>query len=243
MSAHNSFEFFVFTLGMMLFVPLFFWLGIRHSIRSLKLPQAKQKQILSVSALILFGWFFFSIAIALLDFYHVSQNILSPLVPIAFILPVAIGASWLQSSKTLQKILEAFPQHWLILLQIFRILGIVFIMLYLQGLLPALFAIPSGLGDMLIGGFAPIVAYWYWKKKNHYEHIVKIWNYLGIIDLLIAIGVGIILAIQVPIGVSLTTPSTEIMTIFPLVMIPAYAVPLGFVLHLFSLWKLKRKKQ
>ncbi len=242
MSAHTSFEFFIFTFSMMLFVPLFFWLGIGQSVRSLKLPETKQKQILTASALILFGWFFFSIAIALFGFYHVSQNILSPLVPIAFIVPVAIGATWLQSSKTLQKILKVFPQHWLISLQIFRILGIVFIMLYLQGLLPAFFAIPSGVGDMLVGGFAPIVAYWYWKKKNNYKQVVKIWNYLGIIDLLIAIGVGIILAIQVPIGVSLSTPSTEIMTIFPLVMIPAYAVPLAVVLHLFSLWKLKREK-
>jgi hypothetical protein len=35
-----------------------------------------------------------------------------------------------------------------------------------------------------------------------------------------------------------TTPTAEIMTRFPMALVPTYLVPLAFVLHIVSLWQI-----
>jgi hypothetical protein len=70
-------------------------------------------------------------------------------------------------STTFRGIIAAIPQHWLIGIQTFRILGGVFLIRYFQGQLPGLFAIPAGVGDVLAGAFAPLVAYWWYAGKPY----------------------------------------------------------------------------
>ncbi len=243
MSLHTSLVVLLPSIVVNALVPIILWICIYFTAKPLKISQAEKNRINLFAALALFGWFLLSLSLALLDFYHVSENLLSPLVPVAFLLPIVFYLQYVSPSTTFQKLLDAFPQHWLISIQVFRLLGVIFILLYMQGQLPALFAIPSGVGDMVIGLSAPIVAYWFWKKKSGYRELTKSWNYVGILDLIIAIITGVFLAVQEPLKVALTATSTEIMTIYPLVLIPAYAVPLGFILHLASLRLLQREKQ
>jgi hypothetical protein len=62
---------------------------------------------------------------------------------------------------------------------------------------------------------------------------------LGILDLIVAGGTGFMTA---PSRFSLDIePSSELMTVLPLVLIPVYLVPLSIVLHLASLAKLSRE--
>ena len=50
------------------------------------------------------------------------------------------------------------PQSWVVGVQFYRVLGVIFLLLNAQGRLPSLFALPAGAGDIAVGLLAPIVA-------------------------------------------------------------------------------------
>jgi hypothetical protein len=70
--------------------------------------------------------------------------------------------------------------------------------------------------------------------------LVAAWNVFGILDLIVAVGTGLMTAPSrfVPFEVQ---PTSELMTVLPMVLIPLYLVPLSIVLHLASLAKLRRE--
>ncbi len=226
-----------------LLIAVLLWIRIHLIARKLDFTAQKKLQITIFSGIALVGWFFLALALALFDIYHVTPQFLSPLVPIGFFIPVLIGYWLMKNSVTVQKILDNLSQEWLILIQTYRFGGIVFLFLLAQGQLPAMFAIPSGVGDVIIGLSAPIVAFFYWKKKSFSKKLAITWNIVGIVDLIIAIGTGVILVFPPSFQINAATPTTEIMTQFPLVLVPAFAVPLGLLLHVFSLRLLLKQKK
>lgn len=142
------------------------------------------------------------------------------------------------ASHFIRTIAEAIPQHWLIGVQTYRLLGVNFLTLERAGVLPATFAFPAGYGDILIGVTAPFVAYAYFKKKSFAKTLAILWNYIGILDLVIALGIGT-LGFPRPLQVLSLTPSTEPFSLYPLALIPLFAVPISLMIHLISLKKIK----
>jgi len=65
-------------------------------------------------------------------------------------------------------------QHLLIGLQLIRPIGMVFVIEHASGNLPAVFAYPAGLGDLLTGVLAAYVLYRYWGKKIPHFWVVLI---------------------------------------------------------------------
>ena len=124
-------------------------------------------------------------------------------------------------------------------MQLYRALGLIFLVLYAAGRLPGLFAWPAGVGDMAIGLSAPLVALLYARNPEASSGAVTAWNVAGIADLVVAIATGF-----------LTSPSTfqlfafdapnELISMFPLVLIPVFLVPVSILLHFVSLAKLSR---
>jgi len=53
----------------------------------------------------------------------------------------------------------------------------------------------------------------------------------------VAMGLGIMTS-PGPLQVFQTTPTSELVTHFPLALVPAFLVPLAFMLHVVSLWQL-----
>jgi hypothetical protein len=121
-------------------------------------------------------------------------------------------------------------------LQSFRVVGVVFLILWVLGDLPALFALPAGLGDVAIGLAAPFVASRLARSPE--RRTSAIWfNLLGLFDLVVAVGLGF-LAAPGPLRAFDVTPSTEALSLLPLVLIPTVAVPLAVALHVVSLRRL-----
>ena len=81
-----------------------------------------------------------------------------PLVPIAIFLPVIVGAPLLLLSRRLGQVLDAMPATWLIALQVYRVLGSVFLIGWARGAIPGIFALPAGIGDAITGLLAVPVA-------------------------------------------------------------------------------------
>ena len=110
-------------------------------------------------------------------------------VPAALATTLAVGYVVLLS-PTFRAVIAGIPQHWLIGIQTFRILGGVFLIRYFNGELPALFAVPAGVGDVLTGILAPLVAYWWLVGKPYARSAAIAWNVFGMADLINAVALG-----------------------------------------------------
>jgi len=122
----------------------------------------------------------------------------------------------------------------LTLMQSWRVIGSMFLALYAHNILPAFFALPVGIGDVIIGLWAPFVAYRLMRnpalikgKEFFYFHI------LGIFDFVVAAYTGLTLGYAIP-----GFPMSQM----PLSLIPSFLVPLWIILHLICLIQAKEKK-
>jgi hypothetical protein len=119
-------------------------------------------------------------------------------------------------------------------IQAWRMAGLGFLSLYAYKVLPAVFALPAGLGDMAIGVTAPWIILSLLRQPGFAARGAFIrWNVLGILDLVIAVSVGTVsslFATGAPGEIS-TVP----MATLPLLLIPAFLVPLFLMLHTAAL--------
>ncbi|MBI5946441.1 MAG: hypothetical protein HY864_18925 [Chloroflexi bacterium] len=157
-------------------------------------------------------------------------------------IPLVIGYLFLFASKSFQENVDSIPPHWIIGVQLYRILGIDFLILYFQHQIPGEFALPAGIGDMLIGITAPLVAYLYFRRHPSARTAAIIWNIAGIFDLTLAVTLGV-LSSPGPLQLLAIQSPNELITAYPLVLVPVFAVPLSILLHLFSLRVLLGKKR
>jgi hypothetical protein len=117
--------------------------------------------------------------------------------------------------------------------QTFRIVGGVFLVLLAGGQLPAGFALPAGIGDVLVGLAAPAVAVALWRRPQR-RALGLAFNAFGLLDLVVAISLGVALA-PGPLQAVVTEPTTVLMGLLPMVLVPTMAVPLAVLVHLVSL--------
>ncbi len=161
-----------------------------------------------------------------------------PLIAPAFVILYFTGRS-LYRSMYLQEIFATVPLHWAIGVQIFRVMGYGFLSFYWLGLLPGEFAIPTGVGDVIVGLAAPFVAFLYLKG---WQKLAIWWNYLGIADLILSLTLGISTYPR-PLQLLPTEIPNDLIALFPLVLVPLFAVPLSIFLHLFTLRRLHQAER
>ena len=188
-----------------------------------------------LSAAILVGWFLLALALALGGFYQVAPDGV-PTLQYGLFIPILIGAWLIWRSPAVGQVIDAVPQPWIVGVQLYRALGVIFPILYLTDKLPGLFAWPAGIGDVVVGLSAPLVALAYARNPIRNAGWVKAWNAFGILDLTVAVTTGFITS---PSALFSYEPPNELISAFPLVLIPVYLVPLSILLHLASLKKLR----
>jgi hypothetical protein len=153
--------------------------------------------------------------------------------------PIVIGGLLIWRSSIVARVLDAVPQQWLIGVQFYRALGIIFLILYGTGKLPGLFAWPAGLGDVLVGVLALVVAIAYARGPHENRDMVAAWNIFGIVDLIVAVAAGLTTSPS-PLQLFAFDRPNELISAFPLVLIPTFLVPISVLLHWASLAKLHR---
>jgi hypothetical protein len=140
-----------------------------------------------------------------------------------------VGVLWLTvllRSRRMALVLVATPAWWLIALQAYRALGgAVLLMAWALGRAPAAIALPTGIGDGLVGLLALPVAVYLCSGRRGGATIAIAWNVLGLADFAIGFGIGTF----VPFGL-----------IYPAVMIPAFLAPLSVVFHGLSIRQINR---
>lgn len=162
-----------------------------------------------------------------------------PRLPIAIFAPVIIGLFVLLRSKSIAALLDATPAAWLIALQVYRILGGIFLVNWMHGTVAGVFAVPAGIGDMLTGIMALPVALLLASGTERGRSAAMAWNIFGLLDFAVAITLGTLSSpgpLQV---VGLDIPASLAGT-YPTVLIPAFAVPSSILLHALSIRQLRR---
>ena len=213
-------------------------LGLRRALSRAEWSRDDQSRVMRISTAVLIGWFGIAFALGFLEVYRaVSDRI--PTLPFGILVPILIGGLLIVRSSTMARVLDAVLQHWLIGVQLYRALGAIFLILYGTGKMPGLFAWPAGLGDVLVGVLAPVVAVAYARGPEKHGDLVLAWNIFGMVDLIVAVAMGFSTSPS-PFQLFAFDQPNELVSMFPLVLIPTYLVPVSILLHIASLTKLRR---
>lgn len=179
------------------------------------------------------AWFLVSLAASALHVFDTDPN--RPPLPfgLAVVIPIGLFLLWYAVSKDFRHFVLNLDPRVLTLVHSWRLAGFAFLALYAYGLLPGLFALPAGWGDIAIGATAPFVALRLANPRHRRSFIV--WQVLGILDLVLAIAFGTTARLIEPHSIA-----TSAMTILPMSLIPTFAVPLLLILHIISIAQARR---
>jgi len=178
------------------------------------------------AAVVLGGWFTASAVIAGHGWYHARLGHGVPWLPVA----AAGFFGTLLALRRIPVVARALAAPGMVsrleLPHAPRVVGVVFLFYLALGHLPALFALPAGLGDIAAGIAAPLVARRFAQDTG--RRAVLWFNALGMTDLVVALTLGALTGFQL----LNVTPSSAPITELPLALIPTATVPLFFALHI-----------
>ena len=109
-----------------------------------------------------------------------------PPVGVTLVIVLSVLFVSLAASASLRGLLTR--QADLIRVHLWRLVGIVFLVLMVRGEAPALWALPAGIGDILIAITAPWIARHVETPRGGRRAVI--WNLLGMADLIVAVGLG-----------------------------------------------------
>jgi hypothetical protein len=179
------------------------------------------------------AWFVFAFSAAALHIFKTDPNLPPLALGLAVLTPIAVFLFWFATSAGFRQFALSLNPRTLTFVHSWRIAGFTFLALYAAGMLPGIFALPAGWGDIAMGATAPLAA----KKLANFSHRrgFIFWQIMGIIDLVVAITLGTTARLISPHGVT-----TEVMTVLPMSLIPTFAVPLLMMLHLICIAQARR---
>jgi hypothetical protein len=174
------------------------------------------------------AWFAFALIASAFHLFVTDPG--KPPIPIALgaTLPVLLFVGWYAASKPFREFALGLNPQAVTLVHTFRIVGFSFLVLYTYHILPGIFALPAGWGDIAIGATAPLAA-WKLARSERRRGFIT-WQLLGMADLVNALSMGALVSIARAYGAA-DFP----MAVLPLSLIPTFGVPLLFILHIISI--------
>ena len=179
------------------------------------------------------AWLLISLSASALKVFENSSARPPILLGLAVLTPILLFSVWYAASAGFRQFALTLNPRALTIVQTWRIGGFVFLVLHAHGILPGIFVLPAGWGDMAIGATAPLVAL----KLAHSDHRrgFVLWQALGMLDLVMAVSLGTLAGLMSPDGIT-----TAAMTVLPLSLIPTFAVPLLIILHVICIAQARR---
>jgi hypothetical protein len=171
------------------------------------------------------AWFLVALGASLFGLLQAGPFNLPIPIGMALVVPLLLGG---------RQLLLGVDLRWLIGVQLWRVAGEVFLLGYARNELPASFAIPAGIGDVLVGLAAPFVAVLVGSGTLAARRIVIGWCVVGIADLVVAVTMGVLNA-PGSLGLLAGDVTTAPLLVLPLSLIPAFFVPLSILLHIVVL--------
>jgi hypothetical protein len=211
------------------------WLG------AARMPASAKSRYTTAGLLsaVLIGWLAVAQYLGAANAYFASTETAVPLVLLGLLIPLTVAAIGLWQSESIARLVSAIPLHWLVAAQVYRVAGGIFLVLWADGRLPWQFALPAGIGDLATGSVAIVVAALLARNAIGARRATYAWCLFGIADLVVAVTMGAMTSPGRPHLLAFDAPNLLISS-YPLVMVPTFAVPLALMLHGLVLWRLRR---
>jgi hypothetical protein len=163
-----------------------------------------------------------------LDF---SANQPIPLIGVLSATPLLMVGALTLLYPRVRAALVAVPMPLLIGLNSMRILGAMFLLLTATGRLSGPFPWSAGLGDIITGALAIPLAMQVARSAQRPTRAIARWNMFGILDLLVAVGLGITSAAGSPLQLIHAGAGSQAMQQLPFCLVPTVLVPFYLITH------------
>jgi hypothetical protein len=213
-------------------------LGLHRGLKVAGLPIRDRRHAFWSGSALLVVWSLAALLPSWVGFYRGTPS-RTPTIQYGVLIPIVVGVVLYGQWSLLRRLIDLAPQRWIVSVQFYRVLGVIFLALYAGGQMPKEFAWPAGGGDVIVGLFAPFVGFAYARGSRGSAAMLRAWNLLGILDLVVAITTGFLTSPSRLQRLAFDRPN-ELISAFPLAMIPVFLVPLSVLLHLASLAKLSK---
>lgn len=154
-----------------------------------------------------------------------------PLVGVMVVTPLLLAAVLAWTSAPARAAISSSSLPLLIGLNSVRVLGGFFLILAAQDRLAGPFPYFAGWGDVLTGAFALPVALLATRDPLGHARTILAWNAFGMLDLLVAVGLGVASANGSPVQVIFAGVGSAAVQSLPWVLIPSVLVPFYLILH------------
>ena len=144
--------------------------------------------------------------------------------------PLVAAALLASFSPAFRAAVLALPMPLLIGLNVIRILGLLMVLMALSGQMTGPFPYSAGWGDFITGVFALPVA-WLASRTTTGDRWVTVWNAFGMLDLIVAVSLGVTSANGSPIQLIHAGVGSAAMTRLPWSLIPTVLVPYFLFSH------------
>lgn len=199
---------------------------------------ALQKWIMATAAA---AWSVLIVTTAVLGGFApgVAGPIPTAVLAFASLLALLFG-SWFLSPQFRAAVLSV-PLPALVALNAARLGGVLFLILAAEGRLSDPFASSAGWGDIITGALAiPLAAALVFGSIQ--KIWVSAWNTFGILDLVVAVSLGLLSAPGTPFYIFNEGPGTAAMTELPWLIVPSVLVPMYLFIHFVIAMKLQSPK-
>jgi hypothetical protein len=122
----------------------------------------------------------------------------------------------------------------LVLVHVSRLVGLYFLLLYARGELPYAFAVPAGIGDILVALAAVLIVF----LRMGYERrqaLISLWNVIGFVDIMLVVATAIRLNLT-------DAAQLRALTHLPLSLLPTFLVPLIIATHVIIFTRIARAR-
>jgi hypothetical protein len=213
-------------------------LGLNEAVRRATWGRGERRLTVATAAALLVGWFALAVVLGSSGVYRGTSARL-PTIEFGILIPILIGCVAIWRSSALSRLIDAIPRHWIIAVQAYRVEGVIFLLLYATNLLPGVFALPAGAGDMATGLMGLVIGINAARGRQLRPRTVLMWNLFGIADLIVALTMGFLTSPSPLQSFAFDHPN-QLISVLPLVLIPTFLVPLAILLHIISLVQLGR---
>jgi hypothetical protein len=197
---------------------------MRESVRGNRVATARKLAFFAIAV-----WFAAAVTAGALGV--VNEPGRPPLVLLTFFLvPIAGFLTAYLTSGSFRAFTETIPLSLLVGSHLWRFVGIVFVVGWLERTLAAGFGIPAGFGDIIVA-LGALLLLPRIRNGTATRGWLMAWNVFGILDLVAAITLGLLYSESALGRLSSTTSNTRLLTAFPLSVIPTFFVPLFILMH------------
>lgn len=189
--------------------------------------------------ILLLGWMTVITGLAVNDTFVTGPGEAPLAILLSFAATFSIFSVAYMSIPTFRDYILRLDMRFLIMLHSWRMLGMGFVMLYLFDQLPGLFAYLAGFGDALTAIVAVFLAYALFSNKQGVsKNWIWRWNTFGLVDFIVAVSVGILTRTDALLAPA-SGVNSDLMTVFPFVIIPGFLVQVFALTHIIIYLQLK----